>query len=204
MPQLANAESDAEPDTQVFEADPPEATVASLQVSKPPQSPVSALQPAETSKVDFDESSKGSNTTPATSNAGLLTSLGTSLLSSQNGSLPALTTLGKSSENEVGKKKALLEENAAAYSDSDTGSSSTPGDPSAALARLMGGTTEAQSESMLGGSQEVVVGAGAPGKAPNIFQYATYRVKKARKEGILKQAPSAAGLPSRGLAGVRS
>lgn len=168
---------------------------------------ISALNPIDPARVEFDEQSKGTQTSSGSA-------LGNSLFqsgpapSSSNSGLASLASIGADSgaATTKGRRKKSTEESSGGSESALNSESSTGGsDMSGILARFMGGGKE---DDELHSNSPTAEGlnskaAGQGGKTPNIFQYASYRVKKAREEGSLKRAGNLAKATPRGIASVK-
>lgn len=197
--EIADAGNDNAPPVEVFDQGPNIDWTAGDGDSRARGESISQLKPIENPALTFDEESKAGGTTPGavtgpTTTSGFAMSGGFSndaLRQLASGTLDAVDVL----KNGKGRKKSKLEVEShgdGAGGDSGHGhhgGGGEGGDVGSMLAKIMGGGGE--EGALQSGAQLADVHSGksaAVGKpAPNIFQYASYRFRKSKREGDLKK-----------------
>jgi len=186
--QVADADTDTDPDPQVFDYTQNSNPGLSLNNgSGNAGEPISNLSPIDVAQLGYDDSVKGSTTSGGS--GGMLNGLG----SAANGSVDSARGLASNDKvtgapETKGKrgKNGEIEEGAGGVGEEGGPAGA---DMSSILAKIMGGPGEA--ESTAGANQLADLHrapSGASEKTPNIFEYAGYRMRKARKEGLIKPA----------------
>ncbi len=203
--EIADAQTNSDPNPSVFDSPTSDTTPTELQVSAKPASPITALEPIDPSRVAFDESTKGG---PSLSGNALAGNFSASLPSNQNGNLGSLASIGTDSGNATTKERKRRtssdDSNSSSGSSESSAASSGGNDVGGMFARLMGGDKDQDEQGSQGVSGEIQSASRAnTGKTPNIFEYASYRFKKARNDELLKFSTSKPLPVSRSLASVK-
>lgn len=197
--QIADANSDEAPPVQVFDQTPDIDWGAGDGGSGARGESISQLKPIENPALAFDEQSKGGGTTPGPVTGPTTTSgfamggfSNDALRQLASGTLDAMDGLKKTQGRRAKSKLEIEAHGEGAGGASGQGPSGNGGNDSADVgslfAKIMGGGGEEgalQSGAQL--ADVSVAKAPAGNNAPNIFQYASYRFRKSKREGDLKK-----------------
>ncbi len=194
--EIADANSDNAPPVQVFDQGPDIDWSTGGGGSGARGESISQLKPIENPALTFDEQSKGGGTTPGAVTGPTTTSgfaLGgfsnDALRQLASGTLEAMDGL----KNAKGRqnKKGLGVESHGEGAGGDTGHSGRSGggdnDVGSMLAKIMGGPEEGALHAGAQLADVAVAKAPSASNAPNIFQYASYRFRKSKREGDIKK-----------------
>ncbi len=194
--QIADADDLTAPPVEIFDGAPDIDWMADSGSGARGES-ISQLKPIENPALTFDENSKGGGTTPGPV-TGPTTTSGSAIGGFSSDALRQLAsgTLDSvdGAKNTAGRKsKSKLDveahgEGSGGDSARSSRSSGGDGDVGGMLARIMGGGGE--EGALQSGAQLVdvsVAKAATTQGAPNIFQYASYRFRKSKREGDLKK-----------------
>lgn len=186
-PEVVDNTPETDPDPSVFDYnnDP-------LSVGGKPVNVSKALDPIDSPQLQFDESTPGTTTG---GNAGGMGMSGGALAANAADASRGLAAIDKVTGAPDGNRKRGHGEEGSVESagGEDGGGTSGGPDMSSILSKIMGGPGEG--DGALGGGNQLADLERAPTnateKTPNIFEYAGYRVRKARRDGALKKARTA-------------